>query len=198
MDGESHNRTVCPVFVGLPNKKDIHVFLPLKLKGFFTQRGYRLVHELDWYETRTVYGFQFTALPCIHYSGRGLGDKNETLWSSWAITTPFGKYFFLGDSAYSPTLFKEIATKFDHFDLAMLPIGTYGNRKYGVNNHTTPEEAVTIGKEIKAKALMGIHWGTIDLSDEDPWEPPQRFEEAAQKEGVPQENVWVMKIFQKS
>jgi len=40
-----------------------------------------------------------------------------------------------------------------------------------------------LGKEINAKALLGIHWGTIELSDENPWEPPKRFKESAQTLG---------------
>lgn len=108
------------------------------------------------------------ALPSVHHSGRGMSDKNRTLWCTWAITSQSGQYFFAGDSAYSPTLFKKIGEKLGAFDLAILGIGTYGNRKYGVNNHTTPEEAVIIGKEINAKTLLGIHWGTIDLSDAPP------------------------------
>ncbi len=76
----------------------------------------------------------------------------------------------------------------------MVTIGTYGNRKYGVNNHTTPEEAVKIGQEINTKALLGIHWGTIELSDEDAWEPPDRFKVSAQKAGFLPENVWLMRI----
>lgn len=178
----------------ISNKKNIHVFVPLKLKTFFTERGYTHVHELDWYESESIYDIQLTALPIVHYSGRGLGDKNKTLWCSWAISSQFGRYFFIGDSAYSPTIFKEIGVKFDTFDLAMVTIGTYGNRKYGVNNHTTPEEAVTLGKEINAKVLLGIHWGTIDLSDEDPWEPPKRFKISAQKSGFLPENILIMKI----
>ena len=83
---------------------------------------------------------------------------------------------------------------FERFDLAMVTIGTYGNRKYGVNNHTTPEEAVTIGKEINANSLLGIHWGTIDLSDEVPWEPPRRFEDAAKISGYFPEDIWIFKI----
>ena len=178
----------------LPNKENIHVFVPLKLKSFFTDRGYNFVHEFDWYETYSIYNFKFTALPIVHYSGRGIGNKNKSLWCSWAISTPFGKYFFIGDSAYSPTLFKEIGNNFGSFDFAMLTIGTYGNRKYGVNNHTTPEEAIIIAKEINAKTLLGMHWGTIELSDENPWEPPKRFKESALKAGFLPEKVWVMKI----
>ena len=178
----------------IPNKENIHVFVPLKLKSFFSERGYNHVHELDWYETYSIYNIQLTALPTVHYSGRGTGDKNKSLWCSWAITNPYGRYFFIGDSAYSPTIFKEIGKKFDSFDLAMVTIGTYGNRKYGVNNHTTPEEAVKLGKEINAKALLGIHWGTIELSDENPWEPPKRFKKSAQNQGFLLENIWIMKI----
>ncbi len=178
----------------IPDKAAIRVFAPLGLKTFFTERGYKHVHELDWYETFSVHNFQLTALPAVHYSGRGIGDKNKTLWCSWALSTPHRRYYFIGDSAYSSTLFKEIGKKFNSFDLAMVTIGTYGNRKYGVNNHTTPEEAVKIGKELKAETLLGIHWGTIELSDENPWEPPVRFKKAALKAGFVPQNIWLMKI----
>ena len=178
----------------IPNKESIHVFVPLKLKTFFSKRGYSHVHELNWYESESIHNIQFTALPTVHYSGRGIGDKNDTLWCGWSISNRDGKLFFIGDSAYSPVIFKEIGTKFNSFNLAMVTIGTYGNRKYGVNNHTTPEEAVMIGKEIKAKVLLGIHWGTIDLSDEDSWEPPKRFKVSAEKSGFLPEEAWIMKI----
>lgn len=178
----------------IENKDTIQVFVPLKLGSFFSERGFKNVYELDWYGSKTIDDIRFTALPSVHYSGRGMGDKNLTLWCSWAISSSSGQYYFVGDSAYTPILFKEIGEKFGAFDLAMLGIGTYGNRKYGVNNHTTPEEAVTIGKEINANTLLGIHWGTIDLSDEPPWEPPKRFHAAARKSGYPAEAVWTMKI----
>ena len=178
----------------LPNKQSVQVVVPLELGAFFEQRGYANIHQLDWYESIKLGDLRFTALPTVHYSGRSMGDKNKSLWCSWAISSPVGKYFFIGDSAYSPTLFKEIGDKFSSFDLAMVTIGTYGNRKYGVNNHTTPEEAVMIGQEINAGSLMGIHWGTIDLSDEPPFEPPVRFREAAAQVGYNAEAVWLLKI----
>lgn len=179
---------------GLSNKESVTVYVPLKLGSFFTDRGYGNVHELDWYESKTIAGIQITALPCVHYSSRGIGDKNKTLWGAWALAHASGNYFFLGDSAYSPVIFKDIGRKFKGFDLAFVAIGTYGNRVYGVNNHTNPEEAVAIGKQIKASTLMGIHWGTIVLSDEDPWEPPQRFNAAARESGYAPEDTWVFKV----
>jgi len=37
-------------------------------------------------------------------------------------------------------------------------------------------------------------WGTIELSDEPPWEPPVRFKKAALASGLPSDKAWVMKI----
>jgi len=178
----------------LPTKAQTTVIAPLGIAPFFTERGYHHVHQLDWHDSVQVAGIQFTALPAVHYSGRGGSDRNKTLWCAWAISTPVGHYYFLGDSAYSPTLFKETGKNFPPFNLAMVPIGTYGNRKYGVNNHTTPEEAVQLAKEIGAEVVMGIHWGTIDLSDEDPWEPPLRFRSAAEAGGYSPKDAWLLKI----
>ena len=178
----------------LPDKKNIHVFVPLGLKSFFSDRGYSRIEELDWYESVTVATLQITALPGVHYSGRGLSDENKTLWCSWSIDSITGRYYFLGDSAYSSTLFKEIGRRLNSFDLALLPIGTYGNRKYGVNNHTTPEEAVRIGLDVHANIVLGMHWGTIEMSDEPPWEPPVRFKAAAETAGFPAIKTWILKI----
>jgi len=178
----------------LPGKESIRVFVPLGLKSFFTERGYIHVHELDWNESLSIFDFKITSLPTVHFSGRGLSDKNQTLWCSWSITSPSGKYYFAGDTAYSPTIFKQIGHKFNSFDLAMLTIGTYGNRKYGVNNHTTPEEAINIGIEIGATTFVGMHWGTIEMSDEPTLEPAKRFREAGKQAGLSEEQVWIMKI----
>ena len=178
----------------VPNKASVHVLVPLKLGRFFSEKGYANIHELDWYESVSIKELHFTSLPSVHYSGRSIRDKNKTLWCSWAISSPVGQYYFTGDSAYSATLFKDIGKQFGYFDLAMVGIGTYGNRKYGVNNHAAPEEALLIGREINAGTLLGIHWGTIDLSDEDPWEPPKRFQSAAEKAGYSPDAAWIMKI----
>jgi len=178
----------------LPGKKNIHVFVPLGLKPFFIEKGYIHIHELDWYESSSIDNFQMQALPTVHFSGRGLFDKNKTLWCSWVIHSSSGKYYFAGDTAYSPTIFDKIGKRFHSFDLAMLPIGTYGNRKYGVNNHLNPEEAIKVGMDIKANVFVGMHWGTIELSDEPPLEPPKRFKDAAHQCGIFPERVWIMKI----
>jgi len=50
---------------------------------------------------KTIQYTIFALLPTVHYSGRGIGDKNKSLWCSWAISSSVGQYYFIGDSTYS-------------------------------------------------------------------------------------------------
>ena len=178
----------------LSGKEKIHVVVPLGLKIFFTQRGYTDVRELGWGKNTSVDNIQINSLPAVHFSGRGIGDRNKTLWCSWAIRFSSGKYYFAGDTAYSSTIFQDIGREFKSFDLAIIPIGAYEPQEMMKAFHATPVEAIKIGMDIRAKVMVGSHWGTIELSDEPHWEPPRRFEEHAAKIGIPREQIWIMKI----
>jgi hypothetical protein len=57
--------------------------------------------ELDWWQERLLdQNLMVAATPAQHFSGRGITDRNKTLWASWVIKTPFHKVFFIGDSGY--------------------------------------------------------------------------------------------------
>ena len=45
--------------------------------------------------------------------------------------------------------------------------------------HTNPEEALKIGRDLKSKKVIGMHWGTVVLSLEPIMEPPKRFKNSA-------------------
>ena len=133
-------------------------------------------------------------MPSVHNSGRSTDDTNQTLWAAWAINSTEGKILFVGDTGYSDTIFKNIGSQQGPFDYAILPIGAYEPREVMWMSHITPEEAVTIGKELKANTLIASHWGTINLSDEPTFEPPRRFKDAGEKKGFLKESLWIMKI----
>jgi N-acyl-phosphatidylethanolamine-hydrolysing phospholipase D len=61
-------------------------------------------------------------------------------------------------------------------------------------SHMNPEEAVQAAMDLGAKNMVGMHFGTFDLSDEPLDEPPQRFRRAAAQQGLNEESVWVMKV----
>ncbi|MBC8441865.1 MAG: MBL fold metallo-hydrolase [Deltaproteobacteria bacterium] len=178
----------------LPNKKNIDVVVPLGIGEFFRNKDYIKIHELDWHHSVTVKGLKFTSHPMVHYSSRGLFDKNKTLWCSWSILSSNKKLFFAGDTAFSPTIFKEIGTEIDGFDYALLPIGTYGNRKYGFNNHMNPMESFQAGLDLKAQTMIAIHWGTIDLSEEPLFEPAKLFKKVAMEKQFDPKRLWILKI----
>src|SRR4051794_32689620 len=54
---------------------------PLERYGFAPER----ITDLDCHESIELAGLRLTATPAQHFSGRGLGDRNRTLWASWVI-----------------------------------------------------------------------------------------------------------------
>lgn len=178
----------------LKDKEKIHAIVPLGIESFFTERGYHKISSLDWGERVSIDDITLIALPSVHNSARRTDDGNKTLWASWAIVGPAMKVLFIGDTGYSETIFREIGAAYGPFDYVILPIGAYEPRKLMWMSHITPEEAVAVGNEVLAKTFIASHWGTLNLSDEPPWEPPKRFLEAGLNNGISEERLWTMKI----
>ncbi|HEX7614191.1 MAG TPA: MBL fold metallo-hydrolase [Thermoanaerobaculia bacterium] len=179
---------------GLSSKERITAVVPKGLGAFFRRRGYRDVRELGWWEeTRLGDDLVLAALPANHFSGRTPFDRNKTLWASWAIASRTRKIFFAGDTGHGP-VFEEIGRRIGPFDLALVPIGAYEPASIMHAVHCDPEEAVALGREVRATTLVAMHWGTIVLTDEPPFEPPGRFRAAANRAGYPDNRAWVMRI----
>ena len=177
----------------IKNKNNITVICPLKLSKTITSLGYKKVIELDWYNKQTINQFIVTAVPAYHWSRR-LGQKyNSTLWNGYMIKYQTKKIYFSGDTAFGP-MFSKIGKKLGPFDLTIISIGAYKPRGMMQASHCTPEEAVEISSMLKSKNILGMHWGTIRLSAEDPWEPPEKFIQAAKSKGYKDNNIWKMAI----
>lgn len=116
------------------------------------------------------------------------------MWSSWAILGSDKKVYFGGDSAYSESVYKDIGNKYGPFGYAVMPIGVYEPRQIMKTHHMNPDEAVKAGTDLRATNLIASHWGTINLSDEPPWEPPELFLKAGINSGFMENNIWIMKI----
>ena len=61
-------------------------------------------------------------------------------------------------------------------------------------SHATPEEAVRIVCDMRSDNILGMHWGTVILSDEPPFEPPERFHTAAIDAGFAPDQIWRLAI----
>ena len=42
--------------------------------------------------------------------------------------------------------------------------------------------------------ILSMHWGTIRLSAEDPWDPPKKFYNAAKQMGYKENQIWKLPI----
>jgi L-ascorbate metabolism protein UlaG (beta-lactamase superfamily) len=126
------------------------------------------ITELDWHESAEVGGVRFTATPSQHFSGRGPGSTNRTLWASWIIASERRKVFFSGDTGLTPA-FKDIGRAYGPFDLVMLEVGAF-HPAWGAI-HLGPANALTAFEWLGGGTLLPVHWGTFSLALHD-WDEP--------------------------
>lgn len=169
------------------------VVCPLGVGKLMRRLGFREVIELDWWQEWRLDDLTLTALPAVHFSGRGPFDRNQTLWMSVAMASPTRKVWFGGDTGHG-AVFRDIGQRAGPFDLALIGIGAYEPRVIMEVSHATPEEAVTIAREIGARRAVGMHWGSIMLTPEDPFEAPGRFRRAALEQQYGEDNAWIMQV----
>jgi N-acyl-phosphatidylethanolamine-hydrolysing phospholipase D len=160
--------------------------VPLGLAPFIRKRGVPggAVIELDWWQTHDIRSVSAGCTPAQHFSSRSIGDRGDTLWCGWALSTKAGRVFFAGDTGYHPD-FAAIGERFGPFDVALLPIGAYEPRWFMRYLHMNPEEAVAAFRALGAHTMVPIHWGTFKLTDEAMDEPPVRARAAWEAAGLP-------------
>jgi L-ascorbate metabolism protein UlaG (beta-lactamase superfamily) len=125
-------------------------------------------------ETKLINGIKVTTVYAQHWGGRyGL---DGFIWGSHAYTGYVLEYngltvYFAGDTGYDADKYKKLGEKFN-IDLAMIPIGPCADCfNCGTKNHVFPTDAVYIFKDLKAKWMLPIHYGTLVFAQADPMEP---------------------------
>jgi N-acyl-phosphatidylethanolamine-hydrolysing phospholipase D len=147
-----------------------------------TRVGARQVVEQSWWEDHSLGTVRLTCVPAQHSSGRGVRDRNRSLWCGWVIVANDAarrSVYFAGDTAYCPA-FTEIGARVGPFDVCLLPIGAYEPRWYMQYVHMTPEEAVRAFSDLtngvaRASSFVPIHWGSFRIADDALDEPPHRL-----------------------
>jgi N-acyl-phosphatidylethanolamine-hydrolysing phospholipase D len=174
-------------------RTETRFFVPLGNAALLREQGIENVEELDWGGNAQIRGVEVRCVPSQHWSRRGAFDGGEALWASWAVLGRERRFYFAGDTGYFDG-FSRAGDALGPFDLAAMPIGAYEPQAMMRQWHLDPEEAARAGREVGAKAVVAIHFGTFDLADEPLDEPPRRFRAAARAEGFPAENAWVLAI----
>jgi L-ascorbate metabolism protein UlaG (beta-lactamase superfamily) len=121
------------------------------------------ITELDWWQSARLPGAELTvtAAPAQHFSGRGLGDRNATAWSSFALQGSRHAVFFSGDTGLTDE-YRDIAARLGRFDLVMLEVGAF-HPAWG-DIHLGPENALAALDLLGGGRLLPVHWGTFNLA----------------------------------
>jgi L-ascorbate metabolism protein UlaG (beta-lactamase superfamily) len=163
---------------------DTHVITPLGYNEEFNALKMSNRSQLDWYDSIRSGGAEITLLPCNHWTMRNpLTGPNRSLWGSYLIRTAAGLTIYIsGDTAYFDG-FSQIGSEYQ-IDLAIFNLGAYEPRWFMAPSHTNPAETVQAFRELNAKKLMIVHWGTFRLGDEPVHFPPRDIRSEMQKAGL--------------
>lgn len=158
-------------------------YVPLGVGGDLVRFGVpaEKISEFDWWQAARAGDVTLVATPAQHFSGRGLGDRDRTLWCSWAIRTRTERIFFSGDSGYFDG-FKRIGDEYGPFDLTLMETGAYDALWPGV--HMQPEETLKAHLDLRGRQLLPIHNGTFSLAFHPWFEPFERISALAAEHGV--------------
>lgn len=141
------------------------------------------ITELDWWESARLphSDLTVTAAPAQHFSGRALGDRNQTLWSSFTVEGPDHSVFFSGDTGLTSE-YREIGSRLGPFDLVMLEVGAF-HPAWG-DIHLGPQNALQALAMLGGGSFLPVHWGTFNLAMHAWDEPAETLLELAPEQGV--------------
>jgi L-ascorbate metabolism protein UlaG (beta-lactamase superfamily) len=139
--------------------------VPLGVAALLKSQSIGPVDEIDWDNSLPLAGGTIHCVPALHFSARGLFDRNRTLWCGYIIEAAGRMIYFAADTAFGAH-FGQIRERFGPPHLALLPIGAYRPRWFMSPVHMAPEEAVLAHKILAAETSIAIHHGTFQLADE--------------------------------
>jgi L-ascorbate metabolism protein UlaG (beta-lactamase superfamily) len=147
-------------------KRDVPFFTSLGVGAHLESWGIapERIHELDWWEkarlSRSGGELVITAAPSQHFSGRSVGGRNLTLWSSFVMRGTQHAVFFSGDTGLTPE-YEAIRERLGPFDLVLLEVGAF-HPAWG-DIHLGPENALEALSLLGGGAFLPVHWGTFNL-----------------------------------
>lgn len=181
-----------PTLVRL-EKEHAPVFLvPLGNRELLVDNGLATVIDLDWWDYK-VFGeaLQVHFVPARHFSGRGLFDRNRTLWGGFVLESTGGPIYFVGDTGWGAH-FQQVKDRFGAVRLAIIPIGAFRPEWFMGPMHISPKDAVRAHQLLEAKVSVPMHYGTFKLADDEQDEPLEELARAVVEAALGEEEFVVL------
>jgi len=161
--------------------------MPWGMRDLAYNLGFSRIVELDWWETFSHGDWKVTLTPCKHWGARVLRDHHRG-YGGFVLEHQGRSIYHAGDSAYFDG-FKEIG-RVCRPEIALLPIGAYHPETFR-HVHMGPDDAIKVFKDLKAKKLVPMHYGSFRLAFEDMDEPPRWLKQLAQEHGLTKRLVFL-------
>jgi L-ascorbate metabolism protein UlaG (beta-lactamase superfamily) len=163
---------------GLAARGQSQFIVPARVSRLLRSHSIGPVDELDWGESLPLARATIHSVPALHFSARGIFDRNRTLWCGYVIETADRMVYFAGDTGFGGH-FAQIRERFGAPRLALLPIGAYEPRWFMAPVHMSPEDAVRAHHILGAGTSIAIHHSTFQLADDGLDTPKRRLSECA-------------------
>jgi L-ascorbate metabolism protein UlaG (beta-lactamase superfamily) len=156
------------------------IIVPTHLRDLVGDLGFSRVIELEWWQDLQLGNVEITHTPSRHWGARVIRDVHRG-YGGFVLRSGKHSLYHAGDTAYFEG-FAEIGARLRP-ELALLPIGAYHPASFR-NVHTSPEDALQAFRDLGARWLVPMHYGTFRLSYEPVDEPVQRLLSGAEELGV--------------
>lgn len=150
--------------------KVAHFYVPLGIGPHLRAWGVARAHitEMNWGDSARLPGLMLVCTPSRHFSGRGLTNRNSTLWSSWVLQSATKRLFYSGDGGYGPH-FQAIGATYGPFDLALMECGQ--DDAQWAQIHMVPEQSVQAARDVRAAVMLPVHWAAFTEANH-AWDDP--------------------------
>lgn len=173
--------------------RDQPVFIvPLGVDIYLQKKGIKKLKALDWWQTTNEGPLEISMVPAQHFSGRGMFDRNKTLWGGYMISDVDHKVYFAGDTGYNNKMLSDISRQHPEIDIALLPIGAYKPRWFMSAIHTAPEEAAVVHQQLNCKKSIAMHYGTFPLADDNQEDAFTELQSALEKYNIDPEEFLLL------
>jgi L-ascorbate metabolism protein UlaG (beta-lactamase superfamily) len=156
------------------------ILVPRQVGDLVADLGFREIIELDWWEKHHHDGLSVTHVPSQHWGARVIRDMYRG-YGGFVVQHHKHSLYHAGDTAYFPG-FREIGKRLKP-ELALLPIGAYNPPAFR-RNHASPEDAVRAFRDLGARWMVPMHYGTFRLSHEPMDEPLKLLASEARSAGI--------------
>jgi L-ascorbate metabolism protein UlaG (beta-lactamase superfamily) len=170
------------------------IITPLGVKAFLDKERIIGAIDMDWWSSIDLnHKVSIVSVPAQHFSGRGMFDRDATLWCGYVLKTSSGNIYVAGDTGYNTTIFQMIKEKCSPIRVSLLPIGAYKPEWFMSAIHVSPEEAVKIHLDIQSPVSIATHFGTFPLADDGYDDPINDLKIALQRNDLSAEDFIIMK-----